>query len=52
MKRLTVKINDIILNNFKETAKEKFGNEKGSLSKAIDEALRSWIKEHKTHLTV
>lgn len=46
MKRLTVSVNNVIVNKFKETAKKKFGNGKGSLGKAIDEALRLWIKEH------
>ena len=45
MKRLTVRVNDDIVREFKKTAKKKFGHGKGVLSKAIDEALVAWIKE-------
>ena len=46
MKRLTASIKDAVVGEFKETSKKKFGYGKGALSKAIDEALRAWIKEH------
>ena len=46
MKRLTVSVNNDVVREFRETAKKKFGNGESSLSKAVDEALRLWIKEH------
>ena len=45
MKRLTVRVNDDIVKEFREIAKKKFGHRKGFFSKAIDEALTEWIKE-------
>ena len=43
-KTVTVNLDEAIEKKFKEKAKLKFGNRKGSLAKALNEALEQWLK--------
>ena len=43
-KTITVNLDEAVEKKFKEKAILKFGNRKGSLTKAVNEALEQWLK--------
>ncbi len=43
-KTITINLDETIEKRFKERAKLKYGNKKGSLAKAMNEALEEWLK--------
>ncbi len=45
MVRIDVVINDEIAKELRIKSIRKFGGKKGDLSKAVEEAIRKWIKE-------
>lgn len=47
MGTITISIKDNVERDFRESVKEKVGNSKGSLGKAVEEALKIWIEEKK-----
>ncbi|MGP6207014.1 hypothetical protein ACNF42_03130 [Cuniculiplasma sp. SKW3] len=44
-KTVTVNLDESIEKRFREKARLKFGNRKGSLAKALNEAMENWLKE-------
>lgn len=50
MAKATFVIDDKVLEEFKETAKKRFGNKRGVLSIAIEEAIKIWVKKTKEEL--
>lgn len=42
-KTVTVNLDETLEKRFKEKARLKFGNRKGSLARALDEALENWL---------
>jgi hypothetical protein len=44
MGRLNITVSDELDEEFRMKAMQKFGAKKGSLSEALEEALRDWIK--------
>ena len=47
MATITINLNDELNNKFREIVKLKIGEGKGTIGKAIEEAITSWIKEKK-----
>ncbi|MBI2673414.1 hypothetical protein HYX19_04080 [Candidatus Woesearchaeota archaeon] len=47
MATITINIGDDVDREFRETVKEKMGQHKGTLGKAIEEAIKKWIEEKK-----
>ncbi len=47
MGKITVEIDDTIDRQLRHAVLEKFGTKKGALAKAVEEALRLWLKEQK-----
>lgn len=47
MARITITLNDQLDKKLRETVSDTIGFKKGNLQIAIEEALESWIKEHK-----
>lgn len=47
MATITVNIQDGVAREFREVVKQKMGEHKGVLGKAIEEALRQWIHERR-----
>ena len=47
MGKLTAKIDDKVWKEFKDRAKVKFGQRRGSIKKAAEEAILQWIDEKK-----
>jgi len=47
MGRITLTLNDELDKRLRQTVSETLGFKKGNLQVAIEEALESWIKEHK-----
>ena len=45
-KTITVNLDEAIEKEFKEKARLKYGKKKGSLEKAMNEALEEWLKSH------
>ena len=45
-KTITVNLDEVIEKEFKEKARLKYGKKKGSLAKAMNEALEEWLKSH------
>ena len=45
-KTITINLDETIEKRFKERARLKYGNRKGSLAKAMNEALEEWLKSH------
>ena len=43
-KTITINLDETIEKRFKERARLKYGNRKGSLAKAMNEALEEWLK--------
>ena len=43
-KTITIDLDEIVEKRFKEKARLKFGNGKGSIEKAMNEALEEWLK--------
>ena len=46
--RVTLILPDELGKEFRMKVIEKYGNEKGALSKAMAEAIRLWLKEHES----
>ncbi|MGP6238840.1 hypothetical protein ACNF40_00280 [Cuniculiplasma sp. SKW4] len=44
-KTVTVNLDESIEKRFREKARLKFGNRKGSLAKALNEAMENWLKQ-------
>ena len=44
-KTVTVNLDESIEKRFREKARLKYGNRKGSLGKALSEALENWLKD-------
>ncbi len=49
-KTVTVNLDESIEKRFKEKARLKYGNRKGSLAKALNEALENWLKDESQDL--
>jgi len=47
MATITLNVNNEINNEFRDAVKSKFGEGKGKLGKAIEEAIKKWIFEQK-----
>ncbi len=47
MPTMTISINDEINKEFRQTVKKEFGEGKGVLGKAVEEAVKKWIEEKK-----
>lgn len=47
MKTIRGQVTEEIEKEFRKLAMEKFGYSKGALSKALEEAVREWIKKNK-----
>ena len=47
MGTITISIKDNVERDFRESVKEKIGTSKGSLGKAVEEALKIWIEGKK-----
>lgn len=45
-KTITVNLDEVIEKEFKEKVRLKYGKKKGSLAKAMNEALEEWLKSH------
>jgi len=50
MAKATFVISDDVLKEFKELAKNRYGDKRGVLSVAIEEAIKDWIKKVKKEL--
>jgi len=50
MAKATFVISDEVLEEFKELAKKRYGNKRGVLSVAIEEAIKDWIRKVKKEL--
>ena len=48
MTKIKIKLNDNFEKEFKEIVKKEYGREKRDLSKAVEEAMKKWIHEHKS----
>lgn len=46
---LVVRVKDEVVKRFREAVKNKLGEGKGVFNKAVEEAVRGWIKEKKTN---
>ena len=47
MSTITISINDDVEKEFRETVKEKLGEGKGVLGKAVETAIKKWVEEEK-----
>ena len=47
MSIITISINDDVEKEFRETVKEKLGEGKGVLGKAVETAIKKWVEEEK-----
>ncbi len=47
MVTITINIKEDVAREFRETVKEELGNGKGTLGKAIEEAIKKWVHEKK-----
>jgi len=47
MARITITLDDDLDKKLRETVSDTLGFKKGNLQTAIEEALETWIKEHK-----
>jgi len=50
MAKATFVISDEVLEEFKELAKKRYGDKRGVLSVAIEEAIKDWIRKVKKEL--
>jgi len=50
MAKATFVISNDVLEEFKELAKKRYGDKRGVLSIAIEEAMKEWIKKMKKEL--
>ncbi|WP_157065502.1 hypothetical protein [Thermococcus celericrescens] len=50
MPKATFVISEEILEEFKKLARKRYGNKRGVLSVAIEEAIKDWIKKTKREL--
>ena len=52
MATITLNMNDKINEEFRQIVKSKFGEGKGILGKAVEEAIKKWINEQKQKIIV